>query len=295
LPKHIYIVSDFFERAEEMREVFADRFRDPTKTHAQRCVWDFWHVRGFFTYIRTDAAKYFGPDIYSAFTARLMCWAKEELGINSFSYPWLSYYIHGCRQEIHQDTPNGPWSFVFSLTPNERRFFGGETLISNLRFTDYWRTKAFAGKPIIKRVSPTFNQLVVFDSRFPHGVSLVEGTMEPLEGRLVVHGWLLPNKYIMDDSLDKEKATMIVDEAIVNLKETLSKISEVNGCLALRLFITKAGVVDSTSVVANTLIRTSDGGLEVEDVVDRVAEQFKDIKFPAADSEAVMTIPIELA
>lgn len=31
------------------------------------------------------------------------------------------------------------------------------------------------------KIEPHFNRLTVFDPRFPHGVSLVEGTMNPLQ------------------------------------------------------------------------------------------------------------------
>ena len=41
----------------------------------------------------------------------------------------------------------------------------------------------------ITRVEPLFNQLTIFDGRIPHGVRQVEGTRDPLLGRLVLHGW----------------------------------------------------------------------------------------------------------
>ena len=37
-------------------------------------------------------------------------------------------------------------------------------------------------------VPPLFNQLLVFDPRFPHGVRPVHGTQDPREARLVLHG-----------------------------------------------------------------------------------------------------------
>ena len=53
---------------------------------------------------------------------------EDRLGCSRVSEPWLSFYVDGCRQELHADVPQGPWAFVFSLTRwDERPFEGGET------------------------------------------------------------------------------------------------------------------------------------------------------------------------
>ena len=43
--------------------------------------------------------------------------------------------------------------------------------------------------PQVELVEPRFNRMTVFDPRLPHGVPVVEGTHDPREGRLVLHGW----------------------------------------------------------------------------------------------------------
>lgn len=42
------------------------------------------------------------------------------------------------KQELHTDAPHGPWAFVLSLTPAERAFAGGETLIMKPHVLNYW-------------------------------------------------------------------------------------------------------------------------------------------------------------
>lgn len=43
-----------------------------------------------------------------------------------------------------------------------------------------------------------FNQLTVDDPRFPHGVTEVKGTRDPLKARLVIHGWFVePRPYVV--------------------------------------------------------------------------------------------------
>lgn len=41
---------------------------------------------------------------------------------------------------------------------------------------------------LVTLVEPLFNQLTVFDPRFPHGVRPVHGTRDPMKSRLVLHG-----------------------------------------------------------------------------------------------------------
>jgi len=38
-------------------------------------------------------------------------------------------------------------------------------------------------------IDPLFNQLVIWDSRIPHGVREVTGTDDPLDARVVLQGW----------------------------------------------------------------------------------------------------------
>ena len=46
---------------------------------------------------------------------------------------------HGLLQELHADSPHGPWAFVLSLTDWEQRgFTGGETTIFQPYMLNFW-------------------------------------------------------------------------------------------------------------------------------------------------------------
>lgn len=87
---------------------------------------------------------------------------------------------------------------------DNRGFTGGETMILKPHVLDYWRTFqpgiGLEERHFIDTVEPRFNRLTVFDPRFPHGVRTVEGTRDPLKGRLVSAG--VPNQHhiIVQDS-----------------------------------------------------------------------------------------------
>lgn len=62
-------------------------------------------------------------------------------------------------QELHADSPHGPWAFVLSLTQWEgRSFSGGETMIFQPHMLDFWSSfdpaKGFELKDMVHVPSP---------------------------------------------------------------------------------------------------------------------------------------------
>ena len=190
------IVDGFAPEAPKLRETFDARFANPRGTGADRFVWDYWHVPGQYTALRTPAWTYFPKQLYAQFHNRLVAWGRSTLGCHDISPPWLSLYVEGCRQELHGDLPHGPWAFVFSLTNWRRRAFrGGETLLLQDDVLDFWHdfasVRGVEEAELIRAIEPKFSRLTVFDPRIPHGVRQVTGTHDPREGRLVIHGWFV--------------------------------------------------------------------------------------------------------
>src|SRR5262249_9599720 len=200
----VVIVDDFAPAAEArvLRRAFDERFAEPRSTRADRFVWDWWHVPGQYTALRTPAWTYFPRRVYEQFHRRLVAWGRETLGCHDISPPWLSLYIDGCRQELHGDLPPGPFAFVYSLTNwTKRKFAGGETLMLRDEVLDFWHdflsVRSVEEQELVRAIEPRLDRLTVFDPRTPHGVRTVTGTRDPREGRLVIHGWFVqPRPFI---------------------------------------------------------------------------------------------------
>ncbi len=196
MARDVLIVDGFAPEAAKLRETFDARFANPRGTRADRFVWDYWHVPGQYTALRTPAWTYFPKQVYAQFHNRLVAWGRSTLGCHDISPPWLSLYVEGCRQELHGDLPHGPWAFVFSLTNwRGRAFRGGETLLVQDDVLDFWHdfasVRGVEEAELIRAIEPKFSRLTVFDPRIPHGVRQVTGTHDPREGRLVIHGWFV--------------------------------------------------------------------------------------------------------
>jgi hypothetical protein len=213
--RSVIIVDRFAPEAAALRRTFDERFADPRSTRADRFVWDYWHVPGQYTALRTPAWTYFPPRAYAAFHRRLVAWGRETLGCHDISPPWLSLYVDGCRQELHGDLPHGPWAFVFSLTRG-RAFAGGQTLLVRDEVLDFWRDfaseRAVEEGQLLRAIEPRFSRLVVFDPRIPHGVRAVSGTRDPRQGRLVIHGWFVqPRPFVRGPLAPRALAARIAE------------------------------------------------------------------------------------
>lgn len=291
---NIIVTDKFYSEAKALREHFMERMQDPKDTRSDRFVWDYWHVPDQYTLIRTPAYHYFPDEMYMKFHEALVDWGRKNLGCWDISPPWLSYYVDGCKQELHSDVPHGPWAYVYSLTPEERKFSGGETLVVKPEVLSYWKNfgdqedREFSS--FVDRVSADFNRLVVFDPRFPHGVTPVYGTRDPREARLVIHGWFMEPKTYLDGPLPDEDAENKLNDAFDRVQEVLSDDHPVTGTVSVRLMVKKDGTTRDVRFGTNTLV--DENGNKPEELSQALLEIYSKINFQACDDETEMTVPL---
>jgi hypothetical protein len=254
--RSLVIVDRFAPEARALRRVFDERFAEPRSTRADRFVWDWWHVPGQYTALRTPAWTYFPRALYERFHRRLVAWGRQTLGCHDISPPWLSLYLDGCRQELHGDLPHGPFAFVYSLTNWQRRAFaGGETLLLRDEVLDFWHdfrsTRSVEQHELLRAVEPRFDRLTVFDPRIPHGVREVTGTRDPREGRLVIHGWFVQPRPLVRGPLRAAALSRRVEELGGQLGGWLGDLP-LAGALAVAFDVDRRGAVKNLRVLSDT-------------------------------------------
>ncbi len=256
LQRSALTIDGFAPEGRAMRAEIDRRFADPRRATNDRFVWDYWHVPGQYTALRTPAWTYFPEALYQRFHRRLVAWGRSTLGCHDISPPWLSIYIEGCRQELHGDLPHGPWAFVYSLTPWEERVFrGGETLLLRDEVLDFWdrftSIRSIEEPDLIQEIEPKLGRLTVFDPRIPHGVREVRGTHDPRQGRAVVHGWFVQPRPFFSGPVDETE----VAERLAELGPVVSELTQglpLAGILSLRLTISPAGAVRKADILCDT-------------------------------------------
>ena len=279
--------------AEAMRKAAEAHFLQPHQhTPETHFVWDYWYVPGLYTYLRARPERVLGPALANLFHQRLKHWAKETLGMGHVTWPMLSLYVDGCGQGIHNDSVNGRFGFVYSLTRNERGSRGGETIV--WKESDPFRSRLDrpdAGVGLYDLIAPVFNRLVLFDDRMPHGVQRIEGCMDPLDGRLVLHGHISESGASIDGPLPAQAVDAAVSPVFGAVFERFGDTAQLHhGPLVLRLEIGAVGQIGGCRILVNRIAR-SDGG-DPEPLVGALIEAVFDAQFPPAEAPSIVTLPI---
>mgnify|MGYP000878740995 CR=1 FL=1 len=290
------IVNDFSSHARALRAHIDVRFADPRSATGDRFVWDYWHIPGQYTHLRTPAYLYFPERLYASFHRDLVQWGRRTLGCHDVSPTWLSAYVDGCRQELHGDLPHGPFAFVFSLTPWKNRVFrGGETLIVQDDVLDYWSSftsvRSVEEPDILHAIEPRFNRLTVFDPRVPHGVRRVEGTHDPREGRMVLHGWFVQPRPFIEGPLSRSALQARVEELLAKLPSLLGHLEPV-GVLSVRLDVDPDGTVRAVRVLCDTLRVARSEQVALAAFTRGVLRSLRAVRFPKTKMPSRVTLPL---
>lgn len=290
------VIDDFAPETAALREVFDERFADPRATRDDRFVWDYWHVPGQYTALRTPAWTYFPTRLYERFHRRLVEWGRETLGCHDISPPWLSCYVDGCRQELHGDLPHGPWAFVFSLTNwRGRAFRGGETVMLRDEVLDFWsdfRSVRSVEEPqLVRSIEPKLGRLVVFDPRIPHGVREVTGTRDPREGRLVIHGWFVQPRPFVEGPVEADHVAERIGALVAQLDEWIRDMP-LSGMLSFALDIDRAGRARKVRVLSDTTRVPKVYSTGRRWLIRRIALDLEGWRFGKQRSTSRVTLPL---
>jgi hypothetical protein len=292
----LVVVDRFAPEGRALRAHLDARFGDPRAASAGRFVWDLWHVPGQYTALRTPAWSYFPRGVYERFHRRLVWWGRRTLGCHDVSPPWLSIYVDGFGQELHADLPHGPWAFVYSLTRwAGRRFRGGETEILRDEVLDHWKgfrsvRRAERGE-LLRVVEPRFGRLVAFDPRIPHAVRPVRGTLDPRQGRVVIHGWFVSPRPFVEGALDAGELRPRIDALSEALLPLASPVP-VAGLLSLSFRVTPAGAVRDVRLLSDTTRVPSPAEPERLRLVAAARRHVADWRFPRSRGPSRVTLPL---
>jgi hypothetical protein len=274
----------------DMREDIDAHFSNPSNHQAStHQVWNYWHVPGSYTYLRTTPEKVIERSKVQAFVEALGNWAALNLGLAGITWPYLSLYVPGCVQGLHNDSTNGRLGYVYSLTRNARQTIGGETVLVHDR--DLFRTlldKPAAGTGLYDLVEPCFNRLTLFDDRIPHAVQRVDGSMDPLEGRFVLHGHISEAGIVTQGPLPPEDIKASVDAALHEVRGGVAP--SVHGPFVVQLEIAHTGEVQRLRPIFDRL--ASSDGENLDYLRGEVSDRLQAIRFAAAPSPTLANVPL---
>ena len=293
--ERVLIIDDFLpaELAEAMRADIDAHFADPQQhkpeTHQ---VWNYWFVPDLYAYLRTQPEKVIDETRSRAFHDALRGWSMQTLGLGGVTWPYLSLYVPGCRQNLHNDSVNGRFGFVFSLTKDQRRTIGGETIVH--REGDPFRAlsaRPGAGGDFFDSIAPRFNRLVVFDDRIPHAVERIEGSMDPREGRFVLHGHISEQGPLTAGAL-QPAATIEPVRAAIHAFTAAHFVDGYLGLVSAQLDILADGSVTDCRLLLDRVIHPDARDARWHGLARALVAQLAAARFPAADGPTRLMLPI---
>ena len=297
LTEPYYIVDDFLPAAlaESLRNDIDRHFAAPEQHHAEtHQVWNYWYVPELYTYLRTTPQKVAAHQDVDAFMAALTEWSLRTLGLGGVSRPYLSLYVSGCAQGLHNDAGNGRFAYVYSLTRDTRQTLGGKTILLKeaTAFRERLR-KPSAGSDFYTAIEPRFNRLVVFDDRIVHGVERVDGSMDPREGRLVFHGHIDKSGPFVSGGLTLAELANGIREAVGGfLDENAATIQLYHGPLVLRFKVAPSGAVACCRKLLDRVICVHDASGDRLPLQAILIGHVQRQRFPKQNKATTITLPV---
>jgi hypothetical protein len=261
--KRQHVVSDFFPEAEAMRTAYDGKVKN---VYRQTVHWQYFCEPQMYTYLRTVPQQVFPEALWARFDQHLKQWCIEHVGLIPTGAPNLHLMVNGCTLGLHSDFHNGTCGFVYSLTRwQTRKFSGGETLLMRDGVPSY-KKHHVQGEVLYELVPAQFNQLLLFDDRIVHGTPTIEGSMDPLEGRIALVGHLRATSPVVTGPLDAAAAREVVFEFHRSLAEPVGPFKEVQGVMSFRMAVAADGSVASVDVLTDNFV-TAQSGYEANDEV----------------------------
>lgn len=287
-----HVVRDFFEEAEVMRGMLDACFKN---AYTDTIDWQYFCDPRMYTYLRTAPQRVFSEAVLGRFMHRLRQWCMENLGLLPMNLPYLHLMVNGCRLGLHSDFHNGTWGYVYSLTRWENRnFSGGETLLLRDGVPSYKKHHVH-GEELYELVPAHFNQLLVFDDRIVHATPTIEGSMDPLHGRIALVGHIRASAPVVTGNINFGEARRVVLQALPHLRDKIRPYKDVQGTVAYRLAVGATGAVESVTTLTDNVVTAATGydpSDAVASVKSLIQQSMAGLKFPAANGKSAVTVPV---
>lgn len=286
---------EFYPNAKNLRQDFEEIFSTPREAEPRRFAFDPWYVDGQFNHLKTPAGSFFSEDNVQDFFEYLVDWGRVNLGCQMISPPWLSMYTKGHYQNWHADNPQGPFAFVYTLTPQWKAEWGGSTLIMKPEILSYWSQFDFQfgleKDDVYSSVTPKWNRLLVFDPRLPHRVEEVEQILDPMKARLVIHGWFVEPRPTFEGDLAEHDLKVFFEDFVYEALEKNEETAELRGYVCFKLNIAPTGEVEKVETMVSTLISSRGDKKEPDRWSKEFGRTLSAFRFKSAKGASLITLP----
>jgi 2OG-Fe(II) oxygenase superfamily len=301
LTSRYFVVDDFLplDLALSMRADIDAHFGETDKHRPEtHQVWNYWYVPGTYTYLLTVPEKIIVREKVERFMSSLQDWSVTRMGLGEVTWPILSLYIPGCFQNLHNDSLNGRIAFVYSLTNPVRKTQGGGTIL--MSEGDPFRRNLASPMTVggfCETVEPRFNRLVLFDDRVIHGVERIDGSMDPVEGRFVLHGHIRDHGPFVGGALAIEALLPDIQSALGGFIAANGEESyNFHGPISVRFTVEPDGTMSGLHVLLDRVTHVAEHHAgRWEGLRTKYLAALAGLRFPAAPGPTTVIFPVVFA
>lgn len=176
LAEDVFLESEFFDRAEHMREQLTAAL-GPAEDGILKQV----SSPGAYSFLLAAAAQVFTQDLVFAFLNRLRRWATEKLSTHHVSTPQIHVYGAAHHRRLAPDAAQARWHYLFSLSrPPARVQLLGRTQMGSTRFGILLNS--------VSRIELASNHLLVHETSEAYAIP--ERAARSTESAILLHGYL---------------------------------------------------------------------------------------------------------
>jgi Family of unknown function (DUF6065) len=182
-----YVEKDFYDQAALLRNQFERAISSASSTGPTVNPLTFAYSENAYQFIAATAERMFNADLLFSLLDRLRAWARQSVGATHASTPRVQVYVHGSQRHIAKDDIRVGWHFLLSLTRDEKQTRRVEVLLESASEIS---GRVGVGVSRVDRIKLNFNELLVHETKCAYGIDRVKGSTNPLEGLVLLEGYL---------------------------------------------------------------------------------------------------------
>jgi hypothetical protein len=182
-----YVEKDFYDQAATLRHQLERAVSSAISTDPTVNPLIYAYSENAYQFLAASAERVFSADLLFTLLERLRAWARQRLGTSYASTPRVQVYIKGSQRHFAKDNVQAGWHYLLCLTQTEKRTRPvGVLLESASQLLD--GVGFFVSS--VNRVKLNSNELLVHDARRAYRIDRVKGSTDPLEGKVLLDGYL---------------------------------------------------------------------------------------------------------
>jgi hypothetical protein len=179
-----YIQDNFCETADSLRTEFEEKLAAMGESEAGLTPLAYVFFANKYRFLAANGDQIFTQAIMDDLINRLCTWATETLGAFHVSTPQVRLYISGCNRDLVRDALNARWHYLLFLSHDDAQFATVRIMKENRDASDQF------GLGSLLKSKPLFNRLLVHDISDAYGIEFTGKSMDPLQGMLILDGYL---------------------------------------------------------------------------------------------------------